>query len=248
MLPSCGFAAVAPAERAVAPRPLSSSSASFPGGARTGPGGSRLVRAEGVCVSATRGHRHRQAPRLSFATRASPVTSRRHAMLSRAVSADDPSFPWDTGTTTAAAAATATDAAVLAAAAVPETSPGAVKTVLDAWGAGETAAAAPTTPAIAAPAVANFALAVDVEAEDATRLVAGAVGAAVDQVAELTATVRALKLRMSSLAKLLDEAVARRQKLEEALAAEKETGRGIAVESRRKLDDLAVQRDGYPKP
>jgi hypothetical protein len=169
-------------------------------------------------------------------------------MLTRAVSADDPSFPWDTGTTTAAAAATATDAAVLAAAAVPETSPGAVKTVLDAWGAGEAAAAAPTTPAIAAPAVANFALALDVEAEDATRLVAGAVGAAVDQVAELTATVRALKLRMSSLAKLLDEAVARRQKLEEALAAEKETGRGMAVESRRKLDDLAVQRDGYPKP
>jgi len=196
-------------------------------------------------VSATRGHRHRQAPRLSFATRASPVTSRRHAMLSHAVSADDPSFPWDTSTTTAAAAATATDAAVLAAAAVPETSPGAVKTVLDACGAGEPAAAAPTTPAIAAPAVANFALAVDVDAEDATRLVAGAVGAAVDQVAELTATVRALKLRMSSLAKLLDEAVARRQKLEEALAAEKETGRGMAVESRRKLDDLAVQRDGF---
>lgn len=51
-----------------------------------------------------------------------------------------------------------------------------------------------------------------------------------DEVVELTATVRALKLRMSSLAKLLDEAVARRQNLETELATEKEKGAATVSE------------------
>ena len=49
-----------------------------------------------------------------------------------------------------------------------------------------------------------------------------------DEIVELTATVRALKLRMSSLAKLLDEAVARRQTLEKELAAERERAEATA--------------------
>ena len=51
-----------------------------------------------------------------------------------------------------------------------------------------------------------------------------------DEIVELTATVRALKLRMSSLAKLLDEAVARRQTLEKELAAERERAKSSAEE------------------
>ena len=51
-----------------------------------------------------------------------------------------------------------------------------------------------------------------------------------DEIVELTATVRALKLRMSSLAKLLDEAVARRQTLEKELAAERERATSTAEE------------------
>ena len=51
-----------------------------------------------------------------------------------------------------------------------------------------------------------------------------------DEIVELTATVRALKLRMSSLAKLLDEAVARRQTLEKELAAERERAEATAEE------------------
>ena len=49
-----------------------------------------------------------------------------------------------------------------------------------------------------------------------------------DEIVELTATVRALKLRMSSLAKLLDEAVARRQTLEKEVAAERERAEATA--------------------
>ena len=51
-----------------------------------------------------------------------------------------------------------------------------------------------------------------------------------DEIVELTATVRALKLRMSSLSKLLDEAVARRQKLEKELAGERERAEATAEE------------------
>jgi hypothetical protein len=51
-----------------------------------------------------------------------------------------------------------------------------------------------------------------------------------DEIVELTATVRALKLRMSSLAKLLDEAVARRQTLESELATEREDARRSLAE------------------
>ena len=59
-----------------------------------------------------------------------------------------------------------------------------------------------------------------VEATSATT--SGAQAGASDEVVELTGTVRALKLRMSSLANLLDEAVSRRQALEAELAEERE--------------------------
>ena len=58
-----------------------------------------------------------------------------------------------------------------------------------------------------------------------------------DEIVELTATVRALKLRMSSLSKLLDEAVARRQTLEKELAGERERAEATTEE----LDPSKIQ-------